>query len=59
MTFTLNNEATKAYNQGVLEGVVDESKKWIIETVLEQQIVTFCTSKGQYSFDYYDLIEGE
>tara|TARA_R110002020_G_scaffold76043_2_gene193103 strand:+ start:1529 stop:1711 length:183 start_codon:yes stop_codon:yes gene_type:complete len=54
----LNDEATKAYNQGVHEGVIDESKEWIINTVLEQEIVTFCTSEGQYSFDIYDLIKG-
>ena len=54
----LNDEATKAYDQGVHEGVIDESKEWIVNTVLEQEIVTFCTSEGQYSFDYCDLIEG-
>ena len=54
----LNEEATKEYDQGVHEGVIDESKEWIVNTVLEQEIVTFCTSEGQYSFDYCDLIEG-
>ena len=50
----LNDKATKAYNQGVREGVIKNTKQWIICTVLQQDVITY----GQYSF-YCDLIEGD
>ena len=56
----LNDEATKAYNKGVHEGVINKTKQWIINTVIEQDVITFnCCIYGQYSFYYCDLIEGD
>tara|TARA_R110000764_G_scaffold195719_2_gene280907 strand:- start:490 stop:666 length:177 start_codon:yes stop_codon:yes gene_type:complete len=53
--FTLNSHAIDAFIQGERDGIIDESIDWIISTVLEQEIVTFCTSKGCVSFDVEDL----
>ena len=53
--FTLNRNAIEAFIQGEKDGIIDESIDWIISTVLEQEIVTFCTSKGCVSFDVEDL----
>ena len=67
----LNDEATKAYNKGVHEGVINKTKQWIINTVIEQDVITFKGNPielstgatlciyGQYSFYYCDLIEGD
>ena len=54
--FTLNRNAIDAFIQGEKEGIIDESIDWIISTVLEQEIVSFCTSKGTISFDVEDLV---
>ena len=54
--FTLNKNAIDAFIQGEKDGIIDESIDWIISTVLEQEIVTFCTSKGCVSFDVEALV---
>tara|TARA_R110002012_G_scaffold53145_1_gene136649 strand:- start:386 stop:562 length:177 start_codon:yes stop_codon:yes gene_type:complete len=54
--FTLNRNAIDAFIKGEKDGIIDENIDWIISTVLEQEIVTFCTSKGCVSFDVEDLV---
>lgn len=56
---TLNDTAYDAYLYGTAKGIVDETVEWIIETVLEQEIVSFSTSKGTVSFDINDIEWGE
>ena len=48
---TLNDEALDLYLWATQKGIVDESVEWIVETVLDQEIVSFSTSKGTVSFD--------
>jgi hypothetical protein len=55
--YTLNLEALEAYQKHHATGLVNESIRWIIATVLEQEIVSFCDSSGSVSFDVNDLIE--
>ena len=52
---TLNDTAMDLYLYGTAKGIVDETVEWIIETVLEQEIVSFSTSKGTVSFDINDI----
>ena len=55
--YTLNLEALEAYQKHHATGLVNESIRWIIATVLEQEIVSFCDSSGSVSFDVNDLIK--
>ena len=52
---TLNDEALDLYLWATEKGIVDETVDWIIETVLEQEIVSFATSQGTVSFDINDI----
>jgi len=52
---TLNDDALDLYLWATEKGIVDETVEWIIETVLDQEIVSFATSKGTVSFDVNDI----
>ena len=52
---TLNSEAMEAFLWATDKGIVDASVEWIIETVLDQEIVSFSTADGTVSFDIYDI----
>ena len=51
----LNDIAMDAYFYGLSKGIVNENPQWIIETVLEQEVVSFSTSKGTVTFDIHDI----
>lgn len=51
----LNDTAIDLYLWAKDKGIVDESVDWIIEKVLEQEIISFSTSQGTVSFDVDDI----
>jgi uncharacterized protein YlzI (FlbEa/FlbD family) len=51
----LNDTAIDLYLWAKDKGIVDESVDWIIEKVLDQEIVSFSTSQGTVSFDVDDI----
>jgi uncharacterized protein YlzI (FlbEa/FlbD family) len=51
----LNDTAIDLYLWATDKGIVDESVDWIIEKVLDQEIVSFSTSQGTVSFDIDDI----
>ena len=51
----LNDKAVDLYLWAKDKGIVDESVEWIVETVLDQEIVSFSTSQGTVSFDVNDI----
>ncbi len=58
-----NRDAFERYIRACEKGILThnaetETEQEIIETVLKQEIVSFCSSKGCVSFDISD-IEGE
>jgi len=55
MEITLNNEAIAAYNKAFNQGIVSDSIKEIVEILDNQDIVSYCTSKGCIAFDHGDL----
>jgi hypothetical protein len=55
--YTLSLEAIEAYQKNHDTGLINESVTWIIEKVLEQEIVSFCDSSGCVAFDVNDLVE--
>jgi hypothetical protein len=57
MKFT--NDALAAYNKGVADGTITDTVAEIIEVIMEQEIVSYCSENGTYSFDGGDLITGE
>jgi len=57
MKFT--NEALSAYSRGVSDGTITDPVAEIISIIMEQEIVSYCSEQGTYSFDYGDIITGE
>lgn len=57
MRYVLNREAQEAYDRAFDLGVVDDTVDEIIQIVLDQEIVSYCSSEGTFSFDVYDLEE--
>ena len=57
MKFT--NEALSAYSQGVADGTITDTVAEIINIVMYQEIVSYCSKHGTYSFDGSDIIIGE
>ena len=55
--YEFNRKAFEAHQYGVERGIVSDSESEIISIILEQEIVSYCTSKGCVSFDYNDLQE--
>jgi hypothetical protein len=55
MEITLNNEAIAAYNKAFNQGIVSDSIREIVETLDNQDCVSYCTSKGCITFDHGDL----
>ena len=49
--------AAQVYAKGVADGTIDDSIEEIYNIVLDQEIVSYCSSKGSYSFDIYDFRE--
>ena len=57
MNMTLNKEAMKDYRKFKKLGVIDESIGWICRKLLsDQEVITFCTSKGSITFDEADVV---
>jgi hypothetical protein len=54
MTFTA--KAIEAYEWAAAKGIVSDTINEIIEIVMEQEIVSYCTSEGCVSFDYTDVV---
>ena len=51
----LTAKALEAYNAGVLNGTITCSIEKLIITVLEQEVVSYCSKKGTYTFDHFDV----
>jgi len=53
----LTREARAAYDKGVANGTIGDSITEVINLLMwEQEIVSYCSANGTYSFDYDDLI---
>ena len=57
MKFT--NEALAAYDRGVADGTITDTVAEIINILEHQEIVSYCSANGTYSFDGGDIITGE
>jgi hypothetical protein len=55
MQMTLNNKAIASYNKAFNQGIVSDTIKEIVETLYNQEVVSYCTSEGCITFDYADL----
>ena len=52
----LNKQAYIRLESAQEAGICKDSESEIVDIVLEQEIVSYCTSKGCVSFDYDDLM---
>lgn len=51
----LKKPAMEAYKEGVKNGTISSSMQEVIDTVIEQEVVSYCSTKGTYTFDYMDV----
>jgi|TARA_R110000851_G_scaffold103096_1_gene219873 hypothetical protein len=57
MTMFNNKSATKHYEKGIADKTITDSIFDILKIVAEQEIVSYCSSKGTYSFDESDFFD--
>ena len=53
----MTEKAADAWHWATAQGITDEQPSEIFETVMQQEIVSFCTSAGTVSFDTADFVE--
>ena len=53
----VSKEARKAWSKGVKDGTINDTMDEIYNIVREQEVVSYCSSKGSYTFDIYDFGE--
>ena len=54
-----NKEALAAYKKGKADGTIEDSITEICIILEDQEIVSFCSEHGTYSFDTDDIIGEE
>jgi len=57
MNYLLDSEAWFAYVEGYNNGTITDSEQDIVQIILDQDVVSYCSSKASYTFDYNDLVE--
>ena len=53
----LDSVSYAAYVDGRDNGTIKDSEQDIVKTVLDQEVVSYCSKYGSYTFDYMDLTE--
>ena len=51
----LDSVSYAAYKDGVENGTIKDSEQEIVRIVQEQEVVSYCSKYGSYTFDYMDL----
>jgi transcriptional regulator CtsR len=54
--YTLNTAALETLQYAIDNNITTDSKEEIIETILDQEIVSYCNHRGCVSFDIDDLL---
>ena len=57
MTYILDSVAYAAYAEGIENGTITDSEQDIIQIILDQDVVSYCSRFASYTFDYNDLLE--
>jgi len=57
MNLFTNPDATIAYGKGVVNGTINDTIEEIYEIVMEQEIVSYQSELGTYTFDYMDFAD--
>ena len=53
----LTPEALQARDWALDKGIPVDSIDEIIETVLDQEVVSYCSENGTVTFDHFDVVE--
>jgi len=57
--FKFTEEANLAYEKGYQDGTIPDSLSDVKNIVLDQEVVSYCSEQGTYSFDIYDFVNLE
>ena len=53
--FKFTEEANRAYEQGYQDGTIPDSLSDVKDIVLDQEVVSYSSDRGTYTFDIYDF----
>ena len=53
----LDSVSYAAYKDGFENGTIRDSEEEVVKIVLDQEVVSYCSEYGSYTFDYMDLCE--
>lgn len=59
MKLFTNPDATIAYGKGVVDGTIKDTVEQIYHIVCEQEVVSYASDRGCYTFDLDDFQEGD
>jgi len=52
-----NKPALEAYKHGSANGTINDSITEIINIIDDQEVVSYCSEKGSYTFDHGDICD--
>ena len=56
-TMQLDSVSYAAYIDGYENGTIRDTEEELVRIIEEQEIVSYCSERGCYTFDYMDLCE--
>ena len=54
-----NKAAQEALAHGTANGTIQDTEEQIIGIIDEQEVVSYCSMVGSYTFDYCDIVDVE
>ena len=57
--FKFTEEANLSYEKGYNDGTITDSLSDVKNIVLDQEVVSYCSEQGTYTFDIYDFVNLE
>ena len=53
----LNRAALEALKHGTANGTIQDTEEQIIDIIDEQEVVSYCSKVGSYTFDCADIVD--
>ena len=55
--YQLDSTSHAAFTDGVDNGTIRDTEQEVVQIILDQEVVSYCSKYGCYTFDIYDLTE--
>ena len=57
MMLRLTAIARDALEKGRADGTIEDTEKDVIRILMRQEVVSYCSEHGTYTFDYLDVVK--